>query len=475
MKLKGKTSLNAALLLLLIPTISQAVPVATDIVAGALNSTIAGVADQLQTLAFKWLSSFVLAQFLITNLMLLKSGADIEAVIGKLMGGLLWFGFCFYVVTNGPDFIKFVGNGMFDMAGNISGAPGVFSAGYVFDWGFRLSKTLMNAVNVATGSSWFAKLDFMPSLFTFVSCLVIMAVSGLIGFKVFLVKIELMLTIMMSPLSFSFLGINALKDQGISPFKSLISLVYRVMLLAVLVSAMGKVGEVLVGVFGAVDQGSVSDVWNPVFAGLMIFSLMGYLAFKSDAIAANLASGSTNMGTADVASAAAMGAAAGAAIATGGASVAAGAAKAGQPMGDFMKSLAGSGGGSVSNASSSGTGPAPTGQAPVPPSMSMGVGGPSAANKPPARPTPVNAGSNALSNPPAATSAPTPSSSGGSEANAGIGAPPSSLEQQVGDLVKTLNQPKLEKGVTEHLSELNQHVAREQASTHVSINTHHSE
>jgi type IV secretion system protein TrbL len=219
----------------------------------------------------------------------------------------------------------------------------------------------------------------------------------------------------------------------------------------------------------------VSDVWNPVFAGLMIFSLMGYLAFKSDAIAANLASGSTNMGTADVASAAAMGAAAGAAIATGGASVAAGAAKAGQPMGDFMKSLAGSGGGSVSNASSSGTGPAPTGQAPVPPSMSMGVGGPSAANKPPARPTPVNAGSNALSNPPAATSAPTPSSSGGLEANAGIGAPPSSLEQQVGDLVKTLNQPKLEKGVTEHLSELNQHVAREQASTHVSINTHHSE
>jgi hypothetical protein len=155
----------------------------------------------------------------------------------------------------------------------------------------------------------------------------------------------------------------------------------------------------------------------------MVFSLMGYLAFKSDAMAANLASGSTNLGTSDVASAAAMGAAAGAAVATGGASAVAGAAKGGQSMGDIMKSLAGSGGGTVSNASTSGAGPAPVGPAPLKPSMSMGVSGPSAVNKPPARPAPVNAGSNAQSKPGATTSASTPSSSGGSEANAGIGAP----------------------------------------------------
>lgn len=471
-----------ALMLLLMPAFSQAEPASTDMVATALTSTISGVTNQLQTMAIKWLSAFILIQFLITNLGLLKSGADIEAVVGKLMGSLLWFGFCFYVVTNGAEFIKDVGNSMFTLAGSMSGAEGVFSAGYVFDWGFKLSKTLMNAVNEATGDGWFAKLDFMPSLFTFISCLIILLVSGLIGFKIFLVKIELMLTIMMAPLSFAFLGLNALKDQGISPFKSLISLVYRVMLLAVLVSVMGKVGEALVSIFGAVADGSSSDVWNPVFAGLMVFSLIGYLAFKSDSMAANLASGSTNLGTADVASAAAIGAAAGAAVASGGAAAIAGGTSTGggignaaQSMGDFIKSMAA--GGSVSNASNRGTGQTPVGTPPQRSNMSMSSGiGAQASNKPTRKEDIAGAG-DAIKPADSASSSPISGDSGASAKISGVSAPPgsggsASLEQQVGDLSKALNKPK---GFKDHLSEINQHVAREQASTGVSINTHHSD
>lgn len=457
----------AAFLLLAEPSIAQSSTVPSDVVAEALSSTVSSVTAQLQTLSIKWLSAFVLIQFLITNLGLLKSGADLEAVIGKLMGSLLWFGFCFYVVINGSDFIKNVGSSMFDIAGTFSGASGIFSAGYVFEWGFTLSKTLMNAVNRATGSTWFAKLDFMPSLYTFVSCLIIMVVSGLIGFKIFLIKIELMLTIMMSPLSFSFLGLSALKDQGISPFKSLISLIYRVMLLAIIVSVMGKVGTVLVEVFGSVDQGSVTDVWNPVFAGLMAFSLLGYLAFKSDAMAANLASGSTNLGTGDIAAAAALGAAAGAAVATGGASAVAGTAQGSQTMGDFIKSLGVDGtSGSVTNASSSGAGSSPIGISPIRPSMSMGSESQGARNTSPVRPS-------------GSTDSPTPSAepatvpvqpllTGESSTNAGI-AGAGSLNEQSTD------RPKDKASTFDRLKELNQHVAQEKASTVISINTHHTD
>src|SRR5690606_33446406 len=81
-----------------------------------------------------------------------------------------------------------------------------------------------------------------------------------------------------------------------------------------------------------------------ILTTICAYPVIAYFVYKSDSMAATLASGSTNMGTADVASAAAAGAAAGAAVMTGGASALAGAAKAGQPMSEFMQGLFGGGG-----------------------------------------------------------------------------------------------------------------------------------
>ena len=359
---------------LILPSVAESAPVATSIVANALQTTVIAVTGQLQTLAIKWLSIFMLAQFLITNLGLLKSGADIEAVWGKFAGSLMWFGFCFYLVENGAEFIRKVGGQMFMEAGTIAGAPGIFTTGNVFDWGLRLSEVLMVSVNKANGDGWFPTLDFLPSLLTFVSCLIILAVSALIGFKIFVIKIELMITVMMTPLSFSFMPLSAMKDQGMAPFKSLISLIYRVMILAVIVSAMDKTGMAIEAAFKSVGTGTADEIWSPVFAALMVFTLFGYLAFKSDSMAANLASGSTSLGTGDAATAAAAGAAAAAAVATGGAAAVGGGSKAVQAMGDFMKGLGG-GGGAIKNASMQGSG-GTAGTAPARPAvLSAGNGG----------------------------------------------------------------------------------------------------
>jgi len=71
------------------------------------------------------------------------------------------------------------------------------------------------------------------------------------------------------------------------------------------------------------------------------YLLPAYLTFKSDSIAASLASGTTSMGTADVASAAAAGAAMGAAVVSGGSAAAGAASSAPQPMSNFLSKMAG--------------------------------------------------------------------------------------------------------------------------------------
>lgn len=508
-----------------------------DVVNDSINGVVGNAIAALQKQAILWLSSFVLIQFLITNLGLLKSGADIEAIIGKLMGSLLWFGFCFYVISEGAGFINKIGGSFLGSTGSLVG--GSLDAGNLMDQGIAVGSNLISTIIAVAGFT-----DFGSVVIAGICAIFVILVMGFIACKVFVMKIELALVVMISPLSFSFLGLNALKDQGIAPFKSLISLMYRTVILCVIISGIDTITQqVTKSIKSLFDNSSMfsqitgmgNGVWPALLGVTTAYLIFGYLAFKSDSIASSLSSGGTNLGSGDVATAAAVGAAAGAAVATGGASLAGGAAKTGQGMTDFMKGLA-QVGGSVSNASSSGAGPAPIGSPPSPASMSMGSGGQSASNKPPARSTsgggvnsansaaasgagsssgsgsnsnqaprssggagangnqapqsPGGSGSNSTTAPRSSGSngsngGPTPSAdasampslkpSGGSGANAGIDAPLSNLEQQVGDLVNAMNQPKEVKGARDHLSELNQHIAQEQAATHVSISTHNSD
>lgn len=66
-------------------------------------------ADDLLVLAVKLLSGFMLLQFVLTNWKLIYSG-DLDTVFAKFVGSMFWFGFCWFVLDNGPSFIQKVGN-----------------------------------------------------------------------------------------------------------------------------------------------------------------------------------------------------------------------------------------------------------------------------------------------------------------------------------------------------------------------------
>lgn len=415
-------------------------------------------------------------QFVLTQIGLLKSGADIEAIIGKLIGSLLWFGFCLIVINKGPDFIDSVGTGILSQF-----APNLPGPGSIIAATIGLCTAILGAI-LFVGAPIIGVIP-MGNVLVIV-LFVVFSVGMYMAIKVFMITLELGLIVMLSPLSFSFLGLNALKDQGIAPFKALISLVYRIILMGIVYSAFGQITSVATTNLHDINwlmpsnwpQGMVA-----IFSALTAFPMIAFLLYKSDSIAASLAGGGTSMGTGDVAGAAAAGAAAGAAMGSGGAAI----AKVPQSMGDAIKSMmsAGTIGDATPGSGSGGTGLVPVGSAPVrPPSASAG---PTTRNGAPVRPDngagspsspkfvgpqkPASAG-NPSSTPPAA-GASSPFSAGSGQ-NAGIGGDGSKLEENLGKLVDQLgNQTGGKKGFGDHLGNLNQHVSQEKAATTVQIST----
>ncbi|HJV75109.1 MAG TPA: hypothetical protein VJ654_12865 [Noviherbaspirillum sp.] len=381
-------------------------------VLSTITQAMVPAANKLLSQAIKWLAAFVSIQFVITNFALIKKGASIEEVFAKLIGSFAWIGFCGYVLDNGPAFIADVGNQFFGVVGLALPSPGSIIAATV--------GLVASLAAIATGVGVFS--TTAGTLIVYI-LLILLGIGLFFAAKIFMVQLELGLVVMVSPLSFSFLGLNALKDQGIAPFKALISLGYRVILMTVVLSAFTQVGNVVTNTLSSTSTDSITltgvgTFVNALLSALGAYVLLSYALFKSDSIASALASGTTNLGPADVAQAAAMGAAAGAAAAAGGANVAGGIAKVPQTMGEIMQSLVGNAG-SVSNASSSGAGPAPVGSAPPSASKSLASGDQSAANKPPVRPTPAAASSNAQPGATSSASNPAGTSSGGSGSNGG--------------------------------------------------------
>ena len=359
-------------------------------------------------------------------------------------------------------------------------APNVPGPGTIITATLGLCTTLLIAI-AAVGTSVVGVGNSSLAMVLVYVLILVFSIGMYMAIKVFMLTLELGLVVMLSPLSFSFLGLNALKDQGIAPLKSLISLVYRIILLGIIYAAFGEVISV------AGKQLNDISWFNPlqyatginiIFSMICAFPMLAYLVYKSDSIAASLAGGSSSMGPGDVASAAAMGAAAGAAAASGGVSAMGAATKPVQSMANFMQGLRG--GGSVSNASSQGMGGS-TSSLPLspPPVASLGSGssasggpaGPAAEAAAPAFETnkagaPMNPDPNAQVASPAEASggskAPSPGSSGSSAALIGAADSP----QQGTGYKKTLG---------DNLSNLGHHMSQEKAATHVSINTHHSD
>ncbi|KRH79548.1 hypothetical protein FERRO_06160 [Ferrovum sp. JA12] len=447
-------------------------------IVNTVNEAIKLASASIMPQALIWLGSLMSIQFVVTNLHVLKSEGDLTSFWAKFLGSLMWFSFCIYVLKNGPEYIDSVGNGVLTKF-----APNLPSPGSVITATLSLCSSILIGI-AATGTSIAGVGNSSIGSVLVVILFTVFGAGMFMAIKLIMLQLELGLIVMMSPLSFSFLGLNALKDQGIAPFKSLISLVYRIILLGIVYSAFGKIIDVAGVQLDSFSWGNPFDwgsIIKVIFAMLCSFPVIVYLVWKSDSIAASLAGGSTNMGTADVASAAAAGAALGAAAGSGAGAVADSATKAGQTMSDFMKSLGNSG--SVSDASSSGTrgfdSPV-VGDAPISPKKSPQMSLQEMRNhpssignnpKPESSPltgvtqssaSPITTGSSNVRPLPGQSASPS-----GSGQAAGIGGAPSSTDQNMGQS----NKPTFR----DHLSKLNDHVAKEQATTHVSINTHHSD
>ena len=468
-------------------------------------------ADKIMPLALMWIGSFMLIQFIITNIGLLKSGADLDAVWAKFLGSLFWFAFCLYLLKNGPDFIDSVGGGILE---RFAGFPKP---------GWIISATLLLCTPFLAAIATVGIVNTTLAMVLLSAMLTVLAVGMMLALKIMMLTIELGLIVMLSPLSFSLLGLNALKDQGIAPLKSLLSLIYRIILLSVICVAFTEL--ITVATQNLKDIGGATQWLNPlnwpsiiniIMSTVLAFPVIGYFIFKSDSIAATLAGGSSNLGSGDVAGAAAAGAAAGAALMSGGAAAAGAATKPAQSMANFMQGLRG--GGSVSNASSMGMGGA-TSSLPLspPPMASMGSGGGGGSGAQAATPAfetnkagaPMNPDPNANVAGPAnsnagggasstvqaakdfvATNPGTPKTSKdisdfantlqpSSATSPGGAAPDATANAGIGG---TSNQPTAAQGQGgykktgwDHAKELNQHIAQEKSSTSVSINTHHSD
>ena len=493
--------------LLSITTIAFAYDGPVDMVGGAITDAANQTFTSLNAVAYTLFMSLALLQFVLKMVKLLSNGeSDIGAILGKVAMTITWVGVVFWLLApvgaghnNGSDIIQKFVDYFIAWAGTFSGGSGgtAFSAADIFNVGlFATNNITTSVIAAATGSvanavttvvmpatAIFAALMLvLMNFFVLVSC-------AYIAVKVFMVKVELAIVLAVSPISFAFLGLDALRDQGIAPFKYGIAVMYRIVILGTIVGAMKIVSDNLVTVLATkVAGGGMTDIWTPLLAAIFGYILIAFVAYKSDSIASSLASGSTQMGSGDLASAVAAGVAAGAVVTSGGAAAMSAASKTGGSMSDAIKAMRNESLG-IKNAGSSGNGASGGGGSGFRGLNSViGDAPPPFPKEPDRTAQEVNAmapksdvsktsdsGNSASSANPTSNSASNP----GNAANAGIsdgGAGASDLSKQVSNFVEQLQKQsggsnKL--GVRDRLTALNDNISRESAATHVSINPHH--
>lgn len=451
-------------------------------ITNTITAAIVSGSAKVVPLAVTWLGSFMALQFVLTNFALLKSGAEIEAVFGKLIGSLAWFGFCIYLLNEGPGFIQAVAGGILNQF-----AANIPTPGSIIGATLGLSSLLVIAIAIVGTSIVGIGNSSLAMLLVFL-LLAILAIGLYLAIKIIMLYIELALIVALAPLSFSFLGLNALKDQGIAPLKSLIALVYRIVLLGLVYTAFTNIYPLTYDTINNLHwmPGSFGKGLEAVVAALCAYPIIAFLVFKSDAIASNLAGGGSSLGAADVASAAAAGAATGAAIgaASGGAVGLAG--KAPEAMSNVLQNMMGGGGSSISNASSSGAGATSAARPPEAAASLGGQGGGSSAPEFPTNsagaPQPPETDFGTGSQPAQAAADASDADSfekqtaseqaSGSGMGAEIGGN-AGLDKAINALTAQLGQQNRKPTLGEHLKSTGQHIAQEKAATHISINTHH--
>lgn len=363
---------------------------ATALVQSALNTAAAAVFKDLQSWAIAWLGSFLLLQLTFTNIKHLFEHSEMPAVLGKLSAGLAWGGISLYIFVNGAEFITGVSNFLLTKASGLTGGT-PFDPSYPVDLGINMASELLGALDKS--QSFLDKLNPFPAMMMGLASIGILVVCAIIGYKIFMIFIETKIVIALSPLSFALLGLDAFREQGFAPLKYLISLAYRVLIMAAILAAMTSVSKVIVASFKTLPAVTDPSVWPPIFAAVIAMGMLGAFAHRSDSIAAMLSSGTSNMSpgnnggqssAASIAKSGVLGGVAG--IAAG----IAGAAAGGKAMSEVIKEMTSGAGGAAGVTAKI---MAPIGEAPRP-SMSAGGasgggGAPKQGGSAPAGPTPA--------------------------------------------------------------------------------------
>lgn len=417
-----------------------------DPVYGALKDLILNESNALEKMAYRLILVITGLQFVITMYgELMKPGGDVEVIVPKLAKSVLWMGFCFWLLSDSHasnfirNSIQYFLNHAIGFATGTGDQP--FNATEIVKIGMdSIFNILETYKTIAFNGKWGgldALINQIGSFMIYVFLMgavyaIIMLVVLYMSIKVFMVKIEALLVAMLLPLNVAFMGLNALRDQGFAPFKHMLALVYRILILGVIVGGMSRISSTIL----SYTQKVVSDPnSNPHYSYIMFgivsgFVILAYLAFKSDSLASSLASGNSGMGSNSDAGAALGGAVTAAAMPAAAAAGAAGAL--GGKLADLMKS------GAISNASSVGTGKSPDAAPPKPAGGNASVGGGGMPPKPPGAPEGSSKSSSGGGESSSPSSSPSQASGGGGESSS-----PSSSPAQAsgGDSSTAASQP----------------------------------
>lgn len=462
-----------------------------DPVYGAMKTNIDGVMGNLQRAAIKLFFVLASIQFSLTMYGELKGNGDLESAMGKIAKSILWIAFCFWLMSDNhaSNFIRntiqyFLDHAIGFATGKITpmDVTGVIGAGMDGLSSIGSFFYTMGSKGVFSWSSGFDVKALGNIIYTAVCLIIIVVIIVVVtvymAIKVFMLKIEVLLTVMLLPLNLAFLGLNSLRDQGFAPFKGMIALVFRILIMGVIIGSLSSIASNMESYTSSVlnAYGDKGD-FLVILIGMCIgYAMLGYMAYKSDVIASSLSSGSSSLGSqSDTAGAAMAGAIAGA-LAAAGVGSALNAAEAGKSaVADMMN------GGQIDNASSQGQGKTPD-PPPAKPASNASIGGGSSGG---ASGKSSTSNSSAPPAPPAATATGGGSAeaapAGGYGADAGIEAPATNNNtggsSGSGEQGKSKDSatPPPRKGFMDHLKAIpgqaNKKVAEQDHSTSVSINT----
>lgn len=469
-------------LLFVISATAMAQATSDGVVDQVKQALSASAVNLIQPKVMGWLAGFLTLQFVLTNFRQLIRGADLQEVMAKTVGALFSAGLCITAVTYGPEYIDGVGNNL--LSHFLASVP---SASSVLTATISLCTTILAAAGIVSAVN-----NALASVLTTIFW-VVLGGGIYLACKVFMFYLELGMIVLVSPISFALLGLDTFRDQGLAPIKSLVSLVYRAVLFGVVFGAFTYVAdstaEAVQGIIWADPTSIVTNI-KTLASSLIAYPILLFLTFKSDSIAATLASGSAGLSNGDVGQAVAAGAAAGAAVAAAGSATAAGAGKVPQSMAAFMDNMRG---GSISNASPSGIG----GDAPIfshPPTPALSVGAPArvaggdSTASPPSRAQMgsagdaskadvasgrygVDPGENGQKEPTNAGEAQSPGKASDATIGGPLGSGSSKLEDKLDRLVGQMTHPK-RPTLGERLGEANRHLSQEQSETRISMNPH---